>query len=142
MGEEYDFTESVYETTPGAAIETDLSLEQDAARAYQGDPWRMPSSNEFQELIENCTTVWTTHNGVNGYLFTSNLNGNKLFFPAAGFYNGTSLNLHGSIGSYWSSTFNSATLARVLNFSGSSSGHIVNIGRPIGIPVRAVMELL
>lgn len=140
MGEEYDFSESVYNTTPGAAIETDLSLEQDAARAYQGAPWRMPSSNEFQELIENCTTEWTTMNGVSGMLFTSNVNGKTLFFPATGYYNGTSLLNRGSTGFLWSSKYSNATNAARLLFNNTGVINVQNTNRFYGYPVRAVLQ--
>lgn len=140
MGEGYDFSRSMYETTPGAAVETNLSLEQDAARAYQGNPWRMPTAAEFQELIENCTTAWTTLNGVNGRLFTSNVNGNTLFFPAAGYYGDTSLYDHGAGGRYWSSTYNTATNARGLYFNSSSVNPQDAFDRRRGISVRAVLQ--
>lgn len=139
-GEGYDFSQSVYDTTPGAAIETDLSLEQDAARAYLGAPWRMPSSDEFQELIANCTIVWTTVNGVYGRLFTSNVNGNTIFFPAAGQYNNTSLVNRGSGGYIWSSKFYSDAYALILSFN-SSDIFPQNVGnRYYGLSVRAVLQ--
>lgn len=139
MGGEYDFTQSVYDTTPGAAVETDLSLERDAARAYLGDPWRMPSADECQELIENCTTIWTTMNGVNGMLFTSNVNGNTLFFPAAGYYNGTSLISRGSTGFIWSSKYSNARNAYRLRFDNLGVVNVQTTGRFYGYPVRAVL---
>lgn len=136
----YDFSQAVYDATPGAAITEDLSLSQDAARAILGAPWRMPTVEEFQELYDNCTYVWTTLNGVKGGLFTSNVNGNKLFFPAAGFYVGESLRDSGSVGLCWSSTYYSATNARALRFDGSEVNPRYNrIYRRYGLPVRAVL---
>lgn len=137
-GSGYDFSQAVYDTTPGAAITANLSLSQDAARANLGAPWRMPTAAEFKELYDNCTIVWTTLNGVNGRLFTSNVNGNTLFFPTAGSYNGTSLNGRGSYGLYWSSTYSSATSARSLSFNSSNVSPQYNINRRYGFSVRAV----
>lgn len=137
-GSGYDFSQDVYDTTPAAAITDNLSLSQDAARANLGTPWRMPTAAEFQELFDNCTNVWTTLNGVNGRLFTSNVNGNTLFFPAAGDYNGTSLNGRGSYGYYWSSTYISATSARVLRFDNSDVNPQDDFSRRLGFSVRAV----
>ena len=137
-GSGYDFSQAVYDTTPAAAITANLSLSQDAARANLGAPWRMPTSAEFQELYDNCTCVWTTLNGVNGRLFTSNVNGNTLFFPAAGYYNGTALDLRGSNGYCWSSTYYSATGARFLNFNSSGVNPQDYYGRRYGFSVRAV----
>lgn len=141
-GSGYDFSQAVYDTTPAAGITTDLSLSQDAARANLGVAWRMPTAAEFKELYDNCTSVWTTMNGVAGRLFTSNVNGNTLFFPAAGLYNGTSLNYREESGLYWSSTYNSATNARYLFFNSSSVVPQSNYyARRDGFSVRAVLNL-
>lgn len=139
-GSGYDFSQAVYDTTPAAAITDNLSLSQDAARANLGAPWRMPTAAEFQELYDNCTCVWATLNGVVGRLFTSNVNGNTLFFPAAGRYLGTSLDSHGSRGSYWSSTHLSAASARDLLFSSSDVVPQDYSNRRNGFSVRAVMN--
>lgn len=139
-GEGYDFSQEVYDETPAAGIATDLSLEQDAARANLDEPWRMPTAAEFQELVDNCTSIWTTLNGVAGRLFTSNVNGNKLFFPAAGFYSGTSLYGRGSSGRYWSSTYGSATIARSLSFVSSEVNPQNSSNRRLGFSVRGVMD--
>lgn len=138
-GSGYDFSQDVYDATAAAAITANLSLSQDAARANLGAPWRMPTADEFQELYDNCTCVWTTLNGVNGLLFTSNVNGNTLFFPAAGYYNGTSLGSRGSEGRYWSSTYISAASARLLYFDSSRVNPQGSDGRRRGFSVRAVL---
>lgn len=141
-GSGYNFSQDVYDATPAAAITANLSLSQDAARANLGAPWRMPTDAEFQELYDNCTCVWTTLNGVNGRLFTSNVNGNTLFFPAAGYYEGTSLGSRGSSGSYWSSSYFSATGARLLDFNSSNVNPQYNSSRRYGFSVRAVLPPL
>lgn len=138
-GSGYDFSQAVYDTTPAAAINADLSLSQDAARANLGAPFRMPTDAEIQELVNNCTSVWTTLKGVAGRLFTSNVNGNTLFFPAAGVYNGTSLEYSNTVGYYWSSTFYSATNGIGLSFGASVVSPAYNSrGRRYGFSVRAV----
>lgn len=139
-GSGYDFSQAVYDQTPAAGIETDLSLDQDAARTNLGSPWRMPTAAEFQELCDNCTIVWTTLNGVNGRLFTSSINGKTIFFPAAGNYSGTTLNSRGSYGDYWSSTYNTNTSARLLSFNRSGVNPQDSNGRRFGFSVRAVLK--
>lgn len=140
VNEEYDFSQDVYDSTPAASIDTSLSLDQDAARANLGAPWRMPTNAEFKELYDNCTNVWTTMNGVNGLLFTSNVNGNTLFLPASGYFNSTSHNDRGSRGYYWSASYLSATNAVNLSF-GSSDVNPQNSGyRRYGFSVRAVLQ--
>lgn len=140
IDEEYDFSQEAYNSTPAADIATDLSLEQDAARAILGEPWRMPTATEFQELYDNCTCVWTTLNGVAGYLFTSNVNGNTLFFPASGRYDGTSLIGRGAYGNYWSSTYLSAANARRLYFYSTGVRPQDDSLRRYGFSVRAVLN--
>ena len=79
------------------------NAEYDAATANWGSKWRMPTKDECQELIDSCTWEWTTENDVNGYLVTGP-NDNTIFLPAAGYRRGSSLNLAGEYGFYWSST--------------------------------------
>ena len=86
---------------------TVLDAEDDAATVHWGNGWRMPTLDEIRELCSNRSNIWTTQNGVKGRLFTGP-NGNNLFLPAAGYYDGTSLGYAGSYGGYWSSTLSDA----------------------------------
>ncbi len=83
-----------------------LVAAHDAATAHLGAPWRMPTSEEIQALVDNCTTTWITTNGVSGRLVTGkgNYANRSIFLPAAGFGDGSSLYYPGSIGYCWSST--------------------------------------
>ena len=139
-GSDYPFSQQEYDTTPAADISTNLSLSEDAANAYLGGQWRMPTAAEFNELRENCTVLWTTLHGVAGRLFTSNINGSTIFLPAVGYYNGTSLRDHGTDGYYWSATYNSATIANNLSFNGSNVVPQNTNYRRSGFPVRAVLQ--
>lgn len=76
----------------------------DVARQRWGGNWRLPTSDEVVELIENCTYVLTTYNGVQGGKFTSKKNGNSIFLPAAGYRLYNDLIRADSYGYYWSST--------------------------------------
>ena len=84
----------------------ELDPDDDAAYVNWGRDWRMPSLEQFEELINSSytTTEWTTQNGVKGRLITSNSNGNSVFLPAAGYRDGSSLSGAGSEGDYWSRT--------------------------------------
>jgi len=82
---------------------TTLLPEDDAATANWGSGWRMPTEEEWQELYNNTTVIWTTQNGVNGLRFIAS-NGNSLFLPAAGYYYETSFSSAGTHGLYWSSS--------------------------------------
>ena len=148
QGAGYDFSQATYDTTPAKDITTNLTLAQDAARANLGGAWRMPTTNEFAELFNSSYTTneWVTNyngvSGLNGRLVTSKKNNNTLFFPAAGGYNGTSLNYRGSNGFYWSSSFYSSTNARNLNFNSSNVNPQNNNERRYGFSVRPVQPLL
>lgn len=80
-----------------------LSPEDDAALVNWGSDWRIPTYDEWLELYQNTTMIWTTLNGINGRLFTAS-NGNSLFLPAAGYFGSGNLYLAGSYGDYWSSS--------------------------------------
>lgn len=134
----YSFDEDTYAGTPGAELEGDIDPEHDAARVNMGDPWRIPSASDFQELYEYCEWERKTVNGVNGYLVTSKLNGKTLFFPCCGYGNGTSRNSRGSLGYYWSSSLYSQTHGRYLSF-GSGGVYPQNVNyRFYGFVGRAV----
>ncbi len=85
---------------------TELQPEDDAATANWGSGWRMPSSDQINELIndEYTTSEWTQLNGVNGRKVTSKSNGNSIFLPAAGYPWDGGLDYAGSRGRYWSSS--------------------------------------
>lgn len=82
---------------------TELEPEDDAAHVNWGPSWRMPTSEQFAELYDECSRQWTQKNGVNGDLFIGP-NGKTLFFPAAGDHWGDSHNGEGACGYYWSRT--------------------------------------
>ena len=87
--------------TDGKAV---LDANDDAARANWGGDWRMPTSAEFEELINNTENEWTTQNNVAGYKFTSKTNGNSIFLPAAGNRSDGNLDYTGWGGIYCSSS--------------------------------------
>ena len=82
---------------------TVLDPEDDAAQANWGGTWRMPTIDEYKELVNKCTWIWTTQNSVDGYKVTGP-NGNSIFLPAAGYRYDGSLSNAGSNGYYWSSS--------------------------------------
>ena len=82
---------------------TVLVAADDAATQQLGSPWRMPTIDEIQELLVNCTWTWTTQDGVNGYQ-VDGPNGNAIFLPAAGYRKVSGLKYAGSQGYCWSSS--------------------------------------
>ena len=127
----------------------ELKPEDDAAYVNWGPAWRMPSDEQFKELINSnyTTTEWTTQNGVNGRKITSKTNGNSIFLPTAGCRNGNSLENAGTHGRYMSRTLNTsypygARVARYLYFNmgtiDTSVGNSSDFCRYIGFTVRPV----
>lgn len=100
----------------------------------------MPSIVEFEELYDNCNSVWTTLNGVPGRLFTSLVNGKTLFLPAAGAWLDTDINNRNTGGYYWSSTYNTESNAHDLYFKDTTVNVQSTHGRRCGFCVRAVMD--
>ena len=92
--------------TLNIGVDFDIAgTEYDAAHVNMGGAWRMPTKNQFDELLENCETPkWTSQDGVTGYQLISKINGNSIFFPAAGMMDGTSKIKPVSGGCYFSST--------------------------------------
>ena len=78
-GQFYDEWEQYYKL--GATM---TGTNYDVAHVKWGDQWRMPTREEWTELIENCTWSWVAIDGVPGCRATSIVNGNSVFFPAAG----------------------------------------------------------
>ena len=75
----------------------------DVAHVKWGDIWCMPSVEQIEELLKNCTSKWTSINGVYGREFTGQ-NGGQLFMPAADDRWDGDLNHEGNYGLYWMST--------------------------------------
>ena len=122
------------ESTPPMST---LDAEHDAATINMGADWRMPDRADYKELLDNCTTTWTTQNGVYGRLFTSKLNGNTLFFPAGSYRNGSSLYGAGYGGDYWSRSLDSSDYAYSLYFH-SDYCFTYHYYRYCGLSVRGV----
>lgn len=104
-----DESEDESDKIPEEELKSDLAIQRynspyDPASLSWGKGWRMPTQDEWNELVEKCSWKWGTRNGVPGY-FVQSLDDKYtgvLFFPA--FYQqranpqGNSLS-----GAYWSS---------------------------------------
>lgn len=104
-----------------------------------GGSWRVPSKEQFDELLANTTSEWTIINGVKGRKFTAK-NGNWIFFPAAGSRTGLSTIYVGVEGNYWSRTLYAdrpGARAWGLYFDWDYVG-VCTIGRGSGPRVRPV----
>ncbi len=118
-----------------------LLPQNDAAYVCLGNGWRMPTQDEYHELMNNCDSEWLTYYGVYGRMFTSKINNNKVFFPAAGHLAGTITAFRGSDGEYWTSSYSSnlSYQATQLLINHLRAG-LTDYSQYIGCSIRAVKE--
>lgn len=147
-GEGYNFNSSTYNSTPGHNLTVDIAVGDtyDIARNVMGSPWRLPTRVEFKELYDNTDSEWVSDyngTGVAGLKFMKKSDHSVyIFFPACGYYNGTSLSNEGTGGRYWSSTYYSSNNAYCLSFSSSLVyPEYYNIYRYYGFSGRAVCNI-
>lgn len=110
----------------------------DAVRANWGEGWRMPTKEEYDELYQETTFVWTKINGVYGRLFIGS-NGNSIFMPATGFLLGEQF-IGPGLGIYWSSTLQTVSLVSAwsLHFDWENCHVCATYERSRGHVVRGV----
>ena len=89
------FTDSLATLEPG----------DDAATTHLGSSCRTPSIEEWRELMAYTRREWTNLNGVPGLRLTAR-NGNSIFLPSNGFFDGALRDKTQRL-SYWSSTLSS-----------------------------------
>ena len=109
----------------------------DVAHVRWGGSWTMPTDEQIQELMDDCTREFTTRNGVSGYLITGR-NGNSIFLPAAGYMSGDEKLYSNYEGHYWSSIPKALNHAEEVRFS-YRSWYLNNTYKPYGLCVRAVI---
>ena len=124
---------------------TQLQLSDDAARKYLGGGWRMPTSREWKELIDNCRWTWTQRNGSSGYLVVSRITGAEIFIPIGGYYEGDTNYNKNKNGFYWSSSLQAGypSAAEYLEFEAESDYNPCSIEatfRSYGLLIRPVRD--
>lgn len=124
-----------------------LDYSDDAAYTVSSGEFRMPTIDEWRELMNNTTHEIKIKNGQVGYLLTSKINGNTIFLPFVGYYDGKEFN-DGMRPRYWSSSLtngNNNSKARNLNescyYSDWSGLAFYGDDRYLGMPVRGVKQL-
>ena len=144
-GEGYNFDQTTYDSTPGKQVAANIpsnDAAHDIALATLGSPWHLPTKEDYQELYDNTDSEWVADyngTGVAGRKFMKKTDHSVyVFFPASGYYYGTSLDYRGTNGLYWSSSFYSATYAYLLYFTSSSVYPQYYNYRRYGFTVRPV----
>ena len=118
---------------------TTLEPEDDVAHVKWGGNWRMPSKDEFLELMDtlNCAWIYTSMNGMTGYKVESKKNGNSIFLPDAS-------DSHGCGGGlYWANCIEPdlAAAAPNLYFNHAMNRFYINTYiRDVGLTIRPVQK--
>ena len=92
-------TNSYYGTVDNKTV---LEPSDDAATVNMGGCWRIPSKEEYNELLNNTTNQTHYVDGVPGRLFISKINNNTLFFPLSGRASEGGIYKTKEQGNYWS----------------------------------------
>lgn len=123
---------------------TKIESEDDAASVNMKGNWSLPSYNDVSEILLNCTIQEVydfNDSGISGYLLKSKNNGNTIFFPTSGYYNGD--DFVEDFG-YWVNSKSSISDNIGLSLIYSSLWEEISIGyninRYYGLPVRAVVN--
>ena len=123
-------------------IQTLLELEDDAAYVKLGGNWRMPTIEEFEELLDSRYTnsCLINKNNVKGYLIVSKKNGNTIFLPAAGYKDANDVRFLGKEFYYFTSSLTEEELSDVKGI-GESDGRLEKFfyDRTIGGTIRPVL---
>ena len=119
--------------------------EYDVANKQWGGLWRLPTYEDCNELTKNCTKQWEQLNGQWGMRFTGP-NGNSIFIPATGYFDGKTLNEESSEGYYWAGNFNTrsmyySTEPTYLGIYDNSAYYSFSDNRYAGYNVRPVMPV-
>ncbi len=121
---------------------TTLDALHDAATANLGSSWRMPTREEFQELLDNCKIEWTDNyqgTGVSGSIvWDTYAHMTHIFFPASGYSSSGDLDYAGSRGRYWSSSLFTDNPKCAWQCYFSSIVYSNYMGRIYGMSVRPV----
>ena len=132
----YDFSADKNDENSCVFLGDIAGTEFDVAHVKWGGLWRMPTHEQVKELIENCESWVTKHNGVTGILFKGP-NGKRIFLPAAGFRGNSNIYSQGESSQYWTSTPDATNANTVYTF------YTMNIQNPsqvryLGLSVRPV----
>ena len=114
----------------------------DIAHVRWGGTWHMPTDSDFKELRDDCIWTQETRRGVLGYKVTGP-NGNSIFLPCAGYYNGNDFLKDNEEGNYWCSTMylfaREYQMGYAMNFSQADGYELTRYSRKGGLTVRPCM---
>ena len=130
------FTSSNYKYTGTSST---LPLNNDAANVIWGGNWRMPTQEEVQELIDNCTwnsfTITYTEKRV--YQAKSKINGNSIYLLCGGLNDGTGV-INTTHVYIWTNS-NSVT-GKAIGFTTNNGRQLCDQNKYYGLCIRPVFN--
>ena len=96
----YDHRTSKENLTDG----TSLNIIYDIARQQWGGRWRLPSLDNFRELVDECVMTWCTLGNRRRAILVTGRNGNKIVLPVVGYYKDDEIRDDRFQAYYWTST--------------------------------------
>ncbi len=122
-------------------IGDDISgTDYDVAHVKWGGSWVMPSNEQMEELVSNCTYKTTYKNYEPGLEFTGK-NGGVIFFPLTGLNEGTTCYGINKEGFYWTSTVdNREGFAFAFHISEEFGAGTERFPRYAGMSVRPISK--
>ena len=139
-------------SSPFSKYDTDgktvLEAVDDVATATYGSDYVMPTITEIQEMVNETDREWVTnYNGIsdlNGYKFMKKSDHSVfIFIPAAGYFNGSSVDAAGSYGDVWSSSLSLNNHSNTMRFDFVSDNIYISgdCARCFGLNVRAIQRV-
>ena len=118
-----------------------LDPSDDAANEALTSKWHIPTLQDAEELLRECTLEKLEYKGVEGY-YIKGPNGNVIFLPAVGKMVKENYEECTNGGKYWTSTLHEdyQDQANVLFFSGTWSLEVNKNPRREGLPIRPVIH--
>ena len=122
-----------------------LEPQDDAATVLWGENWRMPTNNEWEELINNCTWQWYMKDGIKGYIITGNMQNyqdKSIFLPATRYRQCGYFGADDREANYWSSSLRAdfPRTAKVLYFNSATIYNKAAYERSNGHTIRPVFD--
>lgn len=149
-----DVNTEPYVSSVGATIKypDEITGKNDAAKVHVGAEYSIPSSANFNELLQNTSFIDANGNvissdvtnkiisyeGTNGIRLKSNINGNTIFFPCCGRGDRENLPNKTAYGFYWCKDLQSNLYAKRLIFY-SGSCEVSTAYRSYGFNIRPVI---
>lgn len=130
-----------YKVYPSANPPVQISGgEYDIAQKMWAEEWRIPTLDEFAELMQKCQWMWTVINGVPGFQVIGST-GKSIFLPAGGDRYGMQYEDAYYFGRYWTGNLFDEETARAYFIEFSQQNVQINtVARYMGMLIRPVID--